>query len=73
MFLLQIETRYEEEREKIQQQLLLEQNDLLNKYREREVSCWLPTYTDPVTTDGSLMTLSKPKCVVWPRVLVRNL
>ena len=35
--LLQVETKYEEEREKVQQQLLREQNEILNKYKDREV------------------------------------
>ena len=33
-----METRYEEERERLQQQLQAEQNDLLAKYKNREVT-----------------------------------
>lgn len=34
----QVETKYEEERENVQQELLQEQNQLLEKYKAREVS-----------------------------------
>ena len=33
----QVETHYEEERERVQSQLMKEQNELLDKYKEREV------------------------------------
>lgn len=46
MYTLQTETHYEEERETVQRQLLEEQNTLLDKYKQREVSYYsiMPSY-----------------------------
>ena len=67
-FSCQVEAKYEEEREVIQQELLREQNGLLTKYRQGEVCVSVAIHSVAKYRQGGVTMayyLGDTKLIVW--------